>query len=402
MANQKQLAILRRGPKRWNAWRAKNRGIHIDLSGEDLSPYFPDVSIFLHLDLDGAAVDRANLAGADLSAAVLNEADLRRMNLQGANLAHADMHGAKLRQADLRGADLRGADLTEANLTEANLSEGMVAEELPRGHPGGFTKRFVSRATNLSGAILRDADLSHADLSGADLSGADLRDAFLEGASLLQTNLRDANLQGCHVFGVSAWGVDLAGASQSDLIITADREPRITVDNLEVAQFIYVLLTNKKIREVVDTVARKLVLILGRFTPRRKAVLDAIRGELRQRDYIPVLFDFDKPATRDLTETVRTLAHLSRFIIADLSSPKSIPLELQAVVPDLAVPVQPLLASGQREFGMFVDLRRKYPWVLAAHRYKDISDLLASLGDKVIAPAERKAQELQNRNLEEK
>ncbi|MDE3091563.1 MAG: pentapeptide repeat-containing protein, partial [Chloroflexota bacterium] len=151
------------------------------------------------------------------------------------------------------------------------------------------------------------------------------------------------------------------------------------------------------IRDVIDTIARKVVLILGRFTPERKTVLDAIREELRKRDYLPVLFDFDKPATRDITETMRTLAHLSRFIIADISDPSSIPLELQAVIPDLAVPVKPLLLSGQREFSMFVDLRKKYHWVLNTHQYTDINDLLALFGDKVIAPAEQKAKELEKR-----
>ena len=38
------------------------------------------------------------------------------------------------------------------------------------------------------------------------------------------------------------------------------------------------------------------MLILGRFTPERKAVLDALREELRKRDYLPILFDFDVPA----------------------------------------------------------------------------------------------------------
>ena len=54
----------------------------------------------------------------------------------------------------------------------------------------------------------------------------------------------------------------------------------------------------------IDTIGKKAVLILGRFTDERKAVLEAIREELRQRDYIPILFDFAKPASRDLTETV--------------------------------------------------------------------------------------------------
>ncbi len=46
---------------------------------------------------------------------------------------------------------------------------------------------------------------------------------------------------------------------------------------------------------------------------------------------------------------------------------------------------------------MFVDLRRKYHWVLAAHEYQDVNDLLASLNDKIIAPAAQKAKELEKR-----
>jgi hypothetical protein len=39
-----------------------------------------------------------------------------------------------------------------------------------------------------------------------------------------------------------------------ELVITRFNEPEITVDNLEVAQFIYRLLHNEKIREVIDTI----------------------------------------------------------------------------------------------------------------------------------------------------
>src|SRR5436305_12152586 len=87
----------------------------------------------------------------------------------------------------------------------------------------------------------------------------------------------------------------------------------------------YLLLNNPKIRDVIDTIAKKAVLILGRFTPERKAVLDALREELRIHGYLPILFDFDKPGSQDLTETVSTLAHLSRFIIVDLTGPSSVP-----------------------------------------------------------------------------
>ena len=154
------------------------------------------------------------------------------------------------------------------------------------------------------------------------------------------------------------------------------------------------MLNNPKIRDAIDTIAKKAVLILGRFTPERKVVLDALREELRKHGYLPMLFDFNKLSSRNLTETVRTLAHLSRFIIADLTDPSSIPYELGRIVPDLAVPVQPVLLKEKKEFAMFIDLSNTYPWVLPIHYYIDQADLLATLKEDIIEPAEQKAQEL--------
>ena len=97
--------------------------------------------------------------------------------------------------------------------------------------------------TNLSGADLRgaeliEADLSWANLSEADLSRADLSRADLRRAALVDTDFTDADLTGCRIHGVSAWDLKLEGAKQQNLIITSADEPAITVDNIEVAQFV--------------------------------------------------------------------------------------------------------------------------------------------------------------------
>ncbi len=262
--------------------------------------------------------------------------------------------------ANLSGADLYRTDLSQADLSLANL-----------------------RNTNLIEATLNEANLSLADLSGADLSRA----------TLIGTNLTEAILTECHIYGISAWDIELTGATQDSLVITPYDQPTITVDNLKIAQFLYLLLNNQEIRDVIETIAKKAVLILGRFTPERKVVLDALRDELRRHGYLPILFDFKKPSSRNLTETVSTLAHLSRFIIADLTDPRSIPNELRAIIPILRVPVQPLLHILEEPYGMFDDFQ-DYPWVLPTYRYTDLDSLLASLQGNVIDPAEHKAQEL--------
>jgi hypothetical protein len=312
---------------------------------------------------------RANLRGANLIGAYLTKADLRGANLHGANLTGAYLDGANL-TADLRVADLSGADLIRANLTKADL-----------------------RGANLDGA-----NLNEANLTGADLDGANLFEANLQRAALIDTDLTDADLTGCRIFGVSAWRLKLQGAKQQNLIITDDDEPKITVDNIEVAQFTYLMLNNQKVRDVIDTITSKAVLILGRFTADRKAVLDAIREELRKRNYLPILFDFELPERRNITETVTLLARMARFIIADLTDPSSIPQELQAIIPSVRVPVQPLLLEGSSIYSMFGDFDpQDFHWVLPVYRYKEPEQLLATLAENVIAPAEGKVKALEER-----
>lgn len=365
MADAEQLALIRRGVEEWNAWREESRDVQVDLRRVDLS----------EADLTDAHLGSANLSRTNLDGAFLSGADLREVNLTEASLRETDFREANLCGAYLDRAYLAGAHLSGTNLSRANL-----------------------RGAYLSKAYLRNADLSEASLNraylgDADLTRANLLKADLSRAILVETNLEGANLTSCLVYGISAWNVRLKGTIQSNLVITPQSESVIEVDSLEVAQFIYLLLNNKKIRDVIDSMTSKVVLILGRFTPERKAILDALREELRKRNYLPVLFDFQKPESRSFSETVSTLAHMARFVIADLTDPRSIPQELMRIIPHLpSVPVQPLILASQDEYGMFPDFR-DYPWVLEPFRYTDQITLLAELSEKVFAPAENKAKE---------
>jgi uncharacterized protein YjbI with pentapeptide repeats len=371
MANPEHLQILKQGVEEWRQW-LQNRGFReADLREADLRGAALRGVDLGKVDLGGAYLRGADLREADLREADLHWADLHWADLGGADLRGTNLYGACLLEADLRGADLRGADLFKADLREADLFKA-----------------------DLRLADLREADLRGAQLLGANLAGASLGKADLSRSVLIETNLEEANLTGCRVYGISAWDVHLRGAQQSDLVITAEGEPVITVDNLEVAQFIYLLFHNEKIREVIDTITSKAVLILGRFTPERKAVLDAIREELRHRNYVPILFDFDKPGNKDVTGTVETLARMARFIIADLTDPSSIPHELATIVPFLrTTPVLPLRLVGSGGYSMFDDLQRAYRWVLGTHEYQASASLIASLSE-VIAPADAMAEEL--------
>ena len=336
MANPDHLAILDRGVKAWNRWRKKHPDIVPDLGW----------------------------------------ADLRKLDLTRFNFARAHLRGARLQKAILNHAILWKADLAEAEL---------------------------------NGAWLQEANLRKANLFDTKLPGAHLERANLTGAQIVDTSLEKADLTGCFVYGTSVWDAKLDGAIQRDLVIV-DRHsssrywkpPKLdsslmTVDDLEVAQLVYLLQANPKVRNVVDTLSSKVVLILGRFTSERKAVLDAMKVKLRKDNLVPIIFDFEGPEARNLTETIQILASLAQFVIADITDAKSIPQELHAIVPALpSLPVQPIISRRQREYAMFKDFAG-YPSVLPPFRYKNKDHLIKSLRRYVISPAGKKAEEIAKR-----
>ncbi|ARV59125.1 hypothetical protein BZZ01_11170 [Nostocales cyanobacterium HT-58-2] len=374
---EEHLQILNKGKDFWNEWRQREPDVVPDLRGAQLT------------EMDSHQINplkRRNLRGFDLRKADLGKTNLRAVDLSQADISSGYLDGAILTEADLTGANLQGvyldaADLSKANLCKANLYFAGL-------HQANLTK------ADCTGATFYQADLGAADLTRTNFCNADLREANLMGTRLVNTNFENADLTGSSIWGVSAWDLKLDGAKQSDLVITPKDAPSITVDNLEVAQFVYLLLDNKKIRDVIDTITSRAVLILGRFTPERKLILDAVRDALRQHNFVPLMFDFDRPKDRDFTETIVTLCGMCRFIVADITNPKSSPLELQATVPSYMIPFVPILQEGEEPFSMFRDLKNKHDWVLNTLIYDSVENLVKGFKKAIILPALEKSEEL--------
>ena len=324
MSNPEHVEILHAGKAAWKKWR-KQSSERPDLSGEKL------------LNLDLSYLD-------------LNEADLRNTSLWG----------SLLRKAKLNGADLSGC-----------------------------MARFVSFSdAKLAGAKMVASDLRAGSLRRADLTGADLTRAVLRFTSLVGANVEGAILTQAEVYGASAWNLRGEPADQSSLILRESFDPEAittTADDLDTAQLLFMLRENDKIADVINTASQRTVLLLGRFRPPYKKVLDALKAHLLQRNLVPVLFDFARPSGRDLTETVASLAHMACFVIPDLSGAKSVPQELSYIVPFLpSVPVVPVISeSNGHVYSMFEHFRR-YPWVHKPVIYKDVEHLLSIVDDLVI------------------
>lgn len=236
----------------------------------------------------------------------------------------------------------------------------------------------------------------------ANLIGANLSWANLAGAHLIETDLSDATLTGSRVYGASVWDIKANERTKQQNLIITDRDrghPIITVDNVKVAQFIYLLLNNGEVRDVIDTITSKAVLILGRFSEERKPLLDTLREELRKHDYLPILFDFPPEANRSTIETVTTLARMARFVVADLTDARSVLQELQAIVPDLpSLAVRLMIKQSQHEYGMLDSIRLYRSVVANTYAYEDEKEVVASIKENIIGPAEAKVRELRQRS----
>lgn len=95
--------------------------------------------------------------------------------------------------------------------------------------------------------------------------------------------------------------------------------------------------------------------------------------------------------------TVRFIAGMSQFIVVDLTKASSVPLELQATIPDLMIPVLPIIQSGQPVFAMFSDLQRRYSWIQPTVSYKDARQLVKYVDEAIIERAELAAEQIRER-----
>ena len=100
-----------------------------------------------------------------------------------------------------------------------------------------------------------------------------------------------------------------------------------------------------------------------------------------------------------------TLAGMCCFIIADITNPRSSPLELQAVVPNYMIPLRPILQENEEPFANFRNLIDKYGresgWVLNILKYDSVSVLMESFKEAVIEPCLNTQKLLKARKAEE-
>ena len=403
--NERHLAILkeslaRRSPRLWNRWRAQHPSIVPDLRGLWMTGGF----------LRGFDLTRARLDGADFERTDIAGVRFERASLKDANVRYANLSGVRADRSDLSGADFRGATLAHGRFTRATCLPGTSA----------LGTSFVHanlREADFTGAVMREARLSDADLTQTMLDRADLQGALLNDAILDRTSLVGARLGGAHIFGTFVRGVKVDKTTEQDglfldvhVVWERAGRPRRTrrssglemvefveVDDIQLAQFHNIVDEWGAVGRLLAATTQRVVLILGRFRPRRKRVLQALADALRNRGKIAVIFDFPSPADREISDTVRFIAGMSQFIVVDMTDASSVPLELQATIPELMVPVLPIVQSGRPIFSMFSDLQRRYSWIQPPVSYDSAQQLVEHVDEAIILRARQAAEEIRRR-----
>lgn len=346
------------GYVKWSKWRKDNQVRTPNLENANLNK----------IELLKYDFNNANFKGAQLKEAKLIDcgfigADLESVNLENSNCSFSNFTKATLNNVNFTSANLINTTMIDCSCINSKFIDTSLVQNLAGGsnfHSSDFTGSKIV-ITNLIDCNLQETKFVN---------------CFLNGSNLSRSNLDNSIIKDSTIYGVSAWDISTEGSTQENLTITNHyNDSVLSVDDLEIANFIYLISNNNKVADAIDNITTKVVLILGRFTPERLETLKYIKSVLKKKNYVPVLFDFEKPDRRDLTETIGIIGRMSKFVVADLTDAKSIPQELSELIPNNpSLTIYPIVSKEHREYSMFEHWER-YPWVKSIYKYEKNSEL---------------------------
>ena len=221
MSSDQRDLMLRGGAKVWNRWRQAN--------SPDMTfsrPHWYDCPNRNGLQVKGR--NRLNFSKLNLSGARVYDAFAEGLNLSGAILENVYFDGGDFSRASFAGATIRDSKFNKTIFTDASFNEATIV----------------------------NCNLNRVNLVRADFTVSEISETV--------------------VYGISAWDLTLGEQSkQSKLIIEPTHElyselvargtlPSM-VDDIELAQFIYFLSGHKRLRDAINILNDKAILLLGRF-----------------------------------------------------------------------------------------------------------------------------------------
>jgi len=327
--------IILQGASVWNQWQKEKKGpVHF------AKPYWYDSP-----DSMGRQIKGGN-----------------RLDFSGLNLTNVSVHDAFAEGLNIQNSKIINCHFEEGDFSRANFSNTEFVNTR-------FNKTILTDA-NFDGASFINCNLNRINITNANFCLKEIRETVVYGVSAW-------DLKTCDEMKQSRLIIERTYELYSDIL--ASGKIPLMADNIELAQFIYYLSNHKKMRDVLNILNAKGILLLGQFKDGGLERLYKLHDWLKGKNYMPMIFDFERPVNMDYTETVITMAGLSKIIIADLSG-GSVPQELHATLTNFQKPI--IAYSKTRAYSMFKDLKRKNPYAFD-FEYTDDADLLVKMDAKL-------------------
>ncbi len=346
------------GYVKWSKWRKDNKVITPNLENANLNK----------IELLRYDFNNANFKGAQLKESKIIDCEFISANLENVNLENANCVFSNFTNATLNNANFCSAELINTTMINCNcINSKFLSVSMVQNLAGG---------SNFSFSDFTGSKIITTNLIDCNLQETKFIDCYLNGSNLSRSNLNKSIIKNTTVYAISTWDISTEDSLQENLTITNHYNNfDLTVDDLEIANFINLISNNNKVANAIDNISSKIVLILGRFTPERLDVLNHIKLVLKRKNYVPILFDFEKPSQRDLTETIGLIGRMSKFVVADLTEAKSIPQELSELIPNNpSLTIYPIISKGNKEYSM-IEHWKSYPWVKEIYEYENKSEL---------------------------
>lgn len=294
------------------------------------------------------------------------------LNLQAQKFVDCKFVNLEFRNSSFRGSafkncrfnqrvDFFDTDISRCRFTGCGFSDSKIIE------------------SNLNNSVFNDCTFSEIDFYGSSFINAH----FLGGV-----------LSDCSVYGVNVWNITMEDVKQSGFIVKHDLAKDVVteVNDIELASLVNYLADNRKFSSMYD--GSNFVLILGNFGPEHKENLEHLKTKLSNfRNYVPILCDWSVGDARNLLELIVLLAGFSRFIVVDLSGPRSVPAELQAILTSMLIPVIPLICKNEDAYSAYSYISR-FQWVEDLVRYENFGEILDNLETIIVNRAEKLISEL--------
>ena len=154
---------------------------------------------------------------------------------------------------------------------------------------------------------------------------------------------------------------------------------------------------------MIDTIGKKGVLLLGRFTKGRIQVLERLREKLRSLGFVPMVFNFDKPEAEGFHRDGPFAGWAVTFVIVGTSPiPGRRRLSCRRLCRITWSRSSLYWSRGRTPLPCSWTFATEYDWVLKpVIGYPSIDRLIEVLEQKVVGPAEVKFNQLLARRHEQ-